>query len=75
MKIKTRVCDICGKDLYEKPVSLNECGAFSNDINPLKIKMKVKRYSNPWKDYLSPWDKIEVCTECANRIYNYCKRR
>ena len=78
MKMRVHICDICGRDIYSPSREMTPSGFFKHEINPLRIKIKIRKYDNPWGDYSFPWDKIEVCTDCAKNIYEYCienKRR
>ena len=60
MKMKIHVCDICGQNLYKRDY-------------PHPVRIKMKRYNDPWGDGLFPWEKMEICGKCAKKIYDYCK--
>ena len=55
MKVKYRVCDLCGDELCH-----------DGDV---RIKYKAKRHNERWITfYETEWKNIDICTNCLNKI-------
>lgn len=65
--MKIHVCDICGRDIFDPFIK----GAVIKSPTPMRIR--IKKYNNPYADDIFPWSKVEICTYCAENIYKYCK--
>ena len=63
--MKIQVCDICGENLFKK----QKKHLF---LHPIKIKIKKFNESN-YIGVADTWDKMDICTECAEKIYEYCR--
>ena len=66
MRVKIHVCDICGRNIYSLPKIVTHS---NYEIHPVKIKMKILGDDNN----IFFWNNVELCTDCAKNIYEYCK--
>lgn len=66
MRYSGYCCDIYKTDIF-KPVPFK---GVLKAANPIKIK--IKRYSTVFDE--SGWTKLDICTKCAEKIYDYCTK-